>query len=88
MQALEQILSTRLRGRVRVMRGRCPSCSSDFQAAASCEVCRGYRGPFPAEARTLLRWSGRFGAQLRAVQTKSSDSAQLAWPRVSAPLTR
>jgi hypothetical protein len=48
-----------IRGRVRLARGRCPSCASD--APEGCGVCLGYRGPFPAEDRTRSRWRFRFG---------------------------
>lgn len=50
-------LSNSIRGRLRLLRGQCPACSSEPQSAEGCEVCRGYRGPFPAEDRTMQRWT-------------------------------
>jgi hypothetical protein len=78
-------LSKRFRGRLRLVRGHCPACSSESHAAANCGVCRGYRGPFPVEDRTLLRWSWRFESLLRPAPT---EAMQRAWLPVSEPLAR
>ena len=58
--------SNSIRARLRLLRGWCPACSSDPHSAEGCEVCRGYRGPFPADARTMQRWTWRFHALIEA----------------------
>ena len=75
-------LGTLLRGRVRLVRGRCPSCASESRATVTCGVCRDYRGPFPAESRTLQRWSSRFEHTLRPAP---AAAAQPAWSHVAEP---
>jgi hypothetical protein len=52
----------RMRGSLRLARGRCPSCLSE--AADHCGVCLGHRGPFPVGADTLARW--RYDTSLAA----------------------
>jgi hypothetical protein len=47
-------------GRIRLARGRCPSCSSEGLSRTGCDICLGYAGPFPASAATQQRWSWRF----------------------------
>jgi hypothetical protein len=74
-------LGTLLRGRMRLARGRCPSCASESPAVA-CGVCHGYRGPFPAESRTLQRWSSRFEHALRPAP---ATAPQQAWSPVAEP---
>ena len=81
-------LNSLLRGRLRLVRGRCPSCSSEPVAAASCEVCRGYQGPFPAEDRTLLRWSWRYEGALRSSPAAPATAPRPAWSRVAEPIAR
>ena len=78
-------LSILFRGRLRLMRGSCPACSSESHAAANCGVCRGYSGPFPVEDRTLQRWSWRFEGLLRPAPI---EATQRPWSPVSEPLGR
>jgi hypothetical protein len=80
-----QKLGTLLRGRVRLARGRCPSCASEARAAVACGVCRDFRGPFPAEPRTLQRWSWRFERTLRLTPAAAPHPA---WSRVAEPAAR
>lgn len=75
-------LGTLLRGRVRLARGRCPSCASESRPGVACGVCHDYRGPFPAEARSLQRWSWRFEQALRPAP---AVAAQPAWSHVAEP---
>jgi hypothetical protein len=77
-----------LRGRVRLARGRCPSCASESTAAVGCGVCRGYQGPFPAEDRTLLRWSWRYDGSLRAPAIAHAQPSDAHWSGVAEPFAR
>jgi hypothetical protein len=47
-------------GRVRVFRGRCPSCNSEQPQLHGCQTCLGYAGPFPPSEESQRRWSARF----------------------------
>jgi hypothetical protein len=49
-----------LMGRVRSLRGRCPSCNSEGPSLHGCPTCLGYAGPFPASEESQRRWSARF----------------------------
>jgi hypothetical protein len=68
----------RLRGSLRLARGRCPSCRSE--AASHCGVCLGHRGPFPVGAETLARWRWRYETKLRASAQPLLDPAVHAAP--------
>ena len=82
-------LSDRIRGRIRLARGRCPACDSESRATASCGVCRGYTGPFPVEEGTLLRWSWRFQVALRPTPTPAPETeTAVAWSPPGARLAR
>jgi len=47
-------------GRVRSLRGRCPSCNSEAPQLHGCQTCLGYAGPFPPSEESLQRWAARF----------------------------
>jgi hypothetical protein len=78
---------SQLRGRVRLARGRCPSCASESASAETCGICRDYRGPFPAEEQTLLRWYWRFEG-LRRAAVAHPMLVRPAWSRIAQPLGR
>jgi hypothetical protein len=61
----------RIRGIFRALRGRCPSCGS--QPSQRCNVCLGYRMPFPASASTRQRWWFRFEQQLAAQAARAGS---------------
>ena len=65
--------SVSIRARLRLLRGWCPACSSDPHSAEGCEVCRGYRGPFPADARTMQPWANGCLAWVRWRRTSRSS---------------
>lgn len=82
-------LSNSIRGRLRLLRGHCPACSSDSQSVEGCEVCRGYRGPFPADGRTMQRWTWRFDARMQAGETTPNLGARaIAWSPTAERLAR
>lgn len=60
-----RLLSRRLAGRLRLARGRCPSCGSHGSQHAHCRTCLAYEGPFPVSETTLLRWAWRFQGEFR-----------------------
>jgi len=64
----------RIVGRIRLLRGRCPSCNSEADAAR-CRTCFGYEGPFPASEATLARWNGRF-ARIASAPGNAPPTAQ------------
>jgi hypothetical protein len=73
---MSAILS-RVRGRLRLARGRCPACASE--STGGCGVCLGHQGPFPVEPAQLQRWAFRFEARRRAEpQPKSQPWRSLA----------
>jgi len=74
-------LGIRVRGRLRLLRGRCPACASE--AARDCGVCRGYAGPYPADDGARQRWGSRFEHTLR-----SAPLAERSRSFVSAPILR
>jgi hypothetical protein len=63
----------RMLGRIRLFRGRCPSCDSET-GAAICRTCFGYEGPFPPSEATRTRWAGRFAQT--AYETAGAPAAQ------------
>lgn len=67
---MNAILS-RVRGRLRLARGRCPACASE--AAEGCGVCLGHQGPFPVEPAQLQRWAFRFEASVPAARLRDSS---------------
>jgi hypothetical protein len=66
---MNAILS-RVRGRLRLARGRCPACSSE--SAGGCGVCLGHQGPFPVEPAQIQRWAYRFETRLLAEPEQKS----------------
>jgi hypothetical protein len=50
----------RMRGNLRLARGRCPSCNSERAHPRTCRTCLGFEGPFPPTEATQARWAGRF----------------------------
>jgi hypothetical protein len=58
------VIFSRVRGRLRLARGRCPDCASE--APEGCDVCLGHQGPFPVEPAQLRRWARRFETRLWA----------------------
>lgn len=77
---MSAILS-RVRGRLRLARGRCPACASE--ATEGCGVCLGHQGPFPVEPAQLQRWAFRFETHLWAELQKSQ-----AWQPVAETMGR
>lgn len=70
----------RVRGSLRLARGRCPSCRSE--AADRCGVCLGHRGPFPVGGDTLARWRWRYETSLSAAaQPALQPVARVAFSR-------
>ena len=72
----------RVRGRVRLARGRCPAC--DSEAPAGCGVCLGHLGPFPVEPERLRRWAFRFESLIgarhaRVEEVVASGDASPSW---------
>ena len=59
-------------GRIRLVRGRCPSCASAPGAAYACGTCHGYQGPFPVSEDTHRRWLGRFARSRRVAPVVSA----------------
>jgi hypothetical protein len=74
-------LGIRVRGRLRLLRGRCPACASE--AARDCAVCAGYAGPYPPDEGARQRWGSRFEHERR-----SAPFAERSGSFVSAPILR
>jgi len=68
----------RLRGSLRLARGRCPSCRSESHG--HCGVCLDHRGPFPVGPETLARWRWRYESELRMSARPLLDPAVHADP--------
>lgn len=74
----------RVRGRLRLARGRCPACASE--APEGCGVCLGHQGPYPPDSEQMARWAFRFeaslgrgGAQLRSKAARGVPAWTPAW---------
>jgi len=67
-------IMSRVRGRLRLARGRCPACASE--STGGCGVCLGHQGPFPVEPAQLQRWAFRFETRLSAAPQQQSQAWQ------------
>lgn len=70
---------SRVRGRLRLARGRCPACASE--SAEGCGICLSHQGPFPVEPAQLQRWAFRFDARV-------GSGAGAATAHLAGPVTR
>jgi hypothetical protein len=76
-------------GRIRLVRGRCPSCASEALSQAGCDICLGYAGPFPASAATQRRWSWRFEHRdATASAPRVAPPREISFPVSTHPLLR
>ena len=69
----------RMRGSLRLARGRCPSCLSEN--SEHCGVCLDYRGPFPVGPETLGRWHWRYESTLAAAKLPRESVSHVALSR-------
>jgi len=75
-------IMSRVRGRLRLARGRCPACASE--STGGCGVCLGHQGPFPVEPAQLQRWAFRFETRLWA----EPEQKGLTWQPVAKTIGR
>ena len=50
-------------GAWRLWGGRCPKCNSEFNY--QCDICNGYRDPYPPENSTKEHWKRQFNEQVK-----------------------